>query len=177
MKESSERKFELGSEEDTQRLAVALADVFQRVINDPETYQKFENARIYLHGDLGAGKTTFTRYFLREMGVKGKIKSPSYTLLESYKVSSLQLYHFDFYRFNSPDEWVEAGFQDTLFDDKSVTLIEWPEKAGKSLPHADLALFLSYSDNDGRLARLAANTQQGQSWLQSLNTLLNDAKF
>ena len=79
---------------------------------------------IHLQGDLGAGKTAFTRALLRECGITGRIKSPSYALLESYKVSNLYFYHLDFYRFSDSREWLDAGFRDLLRDD-AVVLIEW----------------------------------------------------
>lgn len=121
---------------------------------------------LYLEGDLGAGKTAFTRAFLRALGVTGRIKSPSYALLESYAVSSLNLYHLDFYRFNNPREWVEAGFRDIL-EENAVVLIEWPEKAGGLLPPPDLNLHFHYQD-EGRLLSITAHSTKGQSWLKTL---------
>lgn len=122
--------------------------------------------RIHLHGDLGAGKTHFVRALLRACGVTGRIKSPSYALLESYKVSSLYFYHLDFYRFSDPREWVDAGFREIL-QDNAVVLIEWPEKAGNLLPEPDLDLHLDYS-GDGRLATLDARSAKGTLWITTL---------
>ncbi|ASC89901.1 bifunctional alanine racemase/tRNA (adenosine(37)-N6)-threonylcarbamoyltransferase complex ATPase subunit type 1 TsaE [Alcaligenes nematophilus] len=122
--------------------------------------------RIHLHGDLGAGKTHFVRALLRACGVTGRIKSPSYALLESYKVSSLYFYHLDFYRFSDPREWVDAGFRDIL-QDNAVVLIEWPEKAGDLLPEPDLDLHLDYC-GDGRLATLDARSAKGTLWITTL---------
>jgi len=122
--------------------------------------------RIHLQGDLGAGKTAFTRALLRASGIKGRIKSPSYALLESYKVSNLYFYHFDFYRFSDSREWLDAGFRDLLRDD-AVVLIEWPERAGSLLPPPDLLIKLSYAE-PGRDATLSAYTARGQSWLNAL---------
>src|SRR5690606_3206336 len=121
---------------------------------------------IHLKGDLGAGKTHFTRALLRACGVTGRIKSPSYALLESYKVSSLYFYHLDFYRFSDPREWVDAGFRDIL-QDNAVVLIEWPEKAGDLLPEPDLDLHLDYC-GDGRLATLDARSAKGTLWITTL---------
>lgn len=129
---------------------------------------QFTGARIYLHGDLGAGKTSFTRAFLKTIGVTGRIKSPTYTLLESYNVSRLYLYHFDFYRFSSADEWQEAGFEEQLLD-HAVVLVEWPEKANDQLPPPDIHLHLQYQD-DGRAAVLTATTDKGKQWLNNMNT-------
>ncbi|WP_323011708.1 tRNA (adenosine(37)-N6)-threonylcarbamoyltransferase complex ATPase subunit type 1 TsaE [Castellaniella sp.] len=122
--------------------------------------------RIHLRGELGAGKTSLARAFLRAAGVTGRIKSPSYALLESYNVSSLYFYHFDFYRFSDAHEWRDAGF-DELLADQAVILIEWPEQAGTRLPPPDLDILLEYADN-GRRAWLRACSEKGQLWLQHL---------
>jgi len=124
--------------------------------------------RIHLRGDLGAGKTTLARALLRACGVTGRIKSPSYALLESYKVSNLYFHHFDFYRFNDPREWLDAGFRDVLVDD-AVVLIEWPERAADLLPPPDLDILLAYAGSDThRTARLHAQSEKGQTWLHAL---------
>ena len=122
--------------------------------------------RIHLRGDLGAGKTAFVRALLRACGIKGRIKSPSYALLESYKISNLYFYHFDFYRFSDPREWLDAGFRDLLRDD-AVVLIEWPERAQGLLPAPDMEIFLAYADR-GRDADLTVYTARGQAWLNVL---------
>ncbi|WP_165720750.1 tRNA (adenosine(37)-N6)-threonylcarbamoyltransferase complex ATPase subunit type 1 TsaE [Bordetella trematum] len=122
--------------------------------------------RIHLRGDLGAGKTAFTRALLRASGVEGRIKSPTYALLESYKVSNLYFYHFDFYRLSDPREWLDAGFRDLLRDD-AVILIEWPERAGTLLPPPDLEICLIHTD-PGRDATLIAHTARGQTWLNAI---------
>lgn len=121
---------------------------------------------IYLQGNLGSGKTAFVRAFLQQCGVKGRIKSPSYALLESYKVSSLYFYHIDFYRFNDPRECEDAGFRD-LFRPNAVVLIEWPEKAAGQLPSPDLHISLQY-EGEGRIVGLRAETERGQQWLKTL---------
>ncbi|HLR78506.1 MAG TPA: tRNA (adenosine(37)-N6)-threonylcarbamoyltransferase complex ATPase subunit type 1 TsaE, partial [Burkholderiaceae bacterium] len=124
--------------------------------------------RIHLRGDLGAGKTTFARALLRAAGIKGRIKSPSYALLESYNLSSLYFYHLDFYRFSDSLEWVDAGFRDILQDD-NIVLIEWPERAGKLLPAPDLDIQLHYMGS-GRQAVLTAHSEKGRTWLRTLAT-------
>jgi tRNA threonylcarbamoyladenosine biosynthesis protein TsaE len=121
---------------------------------------------IFLQGNLGAGKTAFARAFLRRCGVTGRIKSPSYALLESYKVSSLYFYHIDFYRFSDPREWEDAGFRE-LFRPNAVVLIEWPENAAGQLPSPDLHISLQH-ESDGRTAGLQAETERGQQWLKTL---------
>lgn len=119
---------------------------------------------VYLHGDLGAGKTTFMRGVLHGLGHVGKVKSPTYTLVESYKIelnaiSSYNLYHFDLYRFNSEDEWEAAGFRD-YFNAQSICMIEWPEKAEHVLPTPDIHVYLSLH-NLGRKIILSAGSALG----------------
>ncbi|MEI2417480.1 tRNA (adenosine(37)-N6)-threonylcarbamoyltransferase complex ATPase subunit type 1 TsaE [Orrella sp. JC864] len=123
--------------------------------------------RIHLRGELGAGKTTLVRALLRACGITGRIKSPSYALLESYKISNLYLYHLDFYRFSDAREWLDAGFRDILRDD-ALVLIEWPERAEGLLPPPDLDIELVYAGS-GRQALLTAYTARGLSWLTALN--------
>jgi tRNA threonylcarbamoyladenosine biosynthesis protein TsaE len=121
---------------------------------------------VYLHGELGAGKTTLVRGALRALGHEGRVKSPTYALVELYTVSRLHLHHFDFYRFQDPREWNEAGFRDS-FNGRNVSLVEWPEKAAGMLPPADLDIMLALQDA-GRVATLRANTPAGASCLEAL---------
>lgn len=115
---------------------------------------------VYMHGDLGAGKTTFVRGVLQGLGHEGKVKSPTYTLMEPYAFSRFQCYHFDLYRFNDENEWYEAGF-DEHFNNKSVCLIEWPEKAKNILPtpsfDVKLSLFNSSEQESGRVLEVFTN--------------------
>lgn len=107
------------------------------------------NAFIELHGDLGAGKTTLVRHLLRALGVSGRIKSPTYAVVEPHQAgqgdNALRIWHFDFYRFNDPREWEDAGFRD-LFASPGLKLAEWPEKAAGVLPVADLVLTLTLDE-------------------------------
>ena len=123
---------------------------------------------IYLRGELGAGKTTLARGLLQTLGVTERIKSPTYTLVEPYIVSSLYLYHFDFYRLQHPDEWVDAGFRD-YFSSDAVCLVEWPDKAGAQLPAADMTIDLATA-GDARKATLSADTEAGINCLRRLQT-------
>jgi tRNA threonylcarbamoyladenosine biosynthesis protein TsaE len=125
--------------------------------------------RLYLSGDLGAGKTRLVRAILEALGHAGPVRSPSYALLESYVVSKLDLYHFDLYRFHSPAEWFEAGF-DELLDAGSVCLVEWPEKAESLLPVPDLALRLVHAGK-GRDVLISANTRAGARCVTELESL------
>ncbi|AVY94370.1 MULTISPECIES: tRNA (adenosine(37)-N6)-threonylcarbamoyltransferase complex ATPase subunit type 1 TsaE [Microvirgula] len=121
---------------------------------------------VFLDGDLGAGKTTLTRGILRGFGHAGRVKSPTYALVEPYAFDTFTVYHFDLYRFADPDEWVDAGFRE-LFRDDSICLIEWPEKAGALLPAPDLTARL-LPDGDGRTLSLTAHSAKG---MQCLNRL------
>ncbi len=123
---------------------------------------------LYLSGDLGAGKTTLVRGLLRSLGYHGRVKSPTYTLVELYEVSSLNLYHFDLYRFADPAEWAEAGFRE-YFNPSSVCLVEWPEKAEGLLPQPDLVLRLSWA-GEGRQVEIVGLTEAGRRCIASLKS-------
>lgn len=118
---------------------------------------------VTLRGELGAGKTTLVRGLLRALGYAGRVKSPTYTLVELYTVSSLDLYHFDFYRFHDPSEWTHAGFRD-MFNGRGICLIEWPERAEGQLPPADLDIALEVTE-PGRAATLTALSPAGERLL------------
>ncbi len=121
---------------------------------------------VALHGPLGAGKTTFTRGVLRRLGYEGRVKSPTYALVELYKVSRLDLYHFDFYRFSNPEELIDSGLQEA-FNETNVCIVEWAEKAGSLLPTADVDVSLAMA-NGARSALLKAQTENGRRCLQQL---------
>ena len=128
------------------------------------------NALIELKGDLGAGKTTFVRHLLAALGVQGRIKSPTYAVVEPYALetganSGLNIWHFDFYRFNDPREWEEAGFRD-IFASPGLKLVEWPDKAGDYLPQADLVLTIEVVGDDTRQVTLTTQTAVGMALLQ-----------
>ena len=118
------------------------------------------DAYVELHGPLGAGKTTFVRHLLRALGVTGRIKSPSYAVLEPHAVGDLDIAHFDFYRFNDPQEWADAGFRD-IFSAPGLKLAEWPEKAAGQLPAPDLRITLHPAADLSRSVRLEACTHRG----------------
>jgi tRNA threonylcarbamoyladenosine biosynthesis protein TsaE len=121
---------------------------------------------VYLEGDLGAGKTTLVRGCLRALGDTGPVKSPTYTLVELHAVSGLNLYHFDFYRFNQPEEYLDAGL-DEYFAEPGACLVEWPDKAAPFLPSPDLRVRLEVLPS-GRHARIEAGSERGRSWLTTL---------
>lgn len=123
---------------------------------------------LYLRGDLGAGKTTLVRGLLRALGYRGRVKSPTYTLLEPYAISGLNFYHFDFYRFKDRTEWVSSGFRE-YFNPDTLCIVEWPERAGGLLAPADLGVTLEI-DGAGRRATLASHSAAGAAWLSSLHS-------
>jgi tRNA threonylcarbamoyladenosine biosynthesis protein TsaE len=123
------------------------------------------DALIELCGDLGAGKTTFVRHLLAALGVPGRIKSPTYAVVEPYLPGSGgNIWHFDFYRFNDPREWEEAGFRD-IFASSGLKLVEWPDKAGGYLPQADLVLAIEVLEDHARQITLTAHTAVGRELL------------
>lgn len=120
-------KLNLSNEQDTQKLARILAENFAKGV-------------IYLIGDLGAGKTTLTRYWLQQLGHQGAVKSPTYTLVEPYKINHKDVFHFDLYRLNDPYELELMGIRDYLDIENALFLFEWPSKGGGEIPQADLIL-------------------------------------
>lgn len=123
---------------------------------------------VWLEGDLGAGKTTLVRGLLRALGETGPVRSPTYTLVEVHLVSGLDFYHFDFYRFNQPEDFLDAGL-DEYFQGRGVCLVEWPDKAEPYLPDADLHLGLRLAKNDSRELECRATSERGRACLNALN--------
>jgi tRNA threonylcarbamoyladenosine biosynthesis protein TsaE len=129
------------------------------------THAGLSNACIELDGPLGAGKTTFVRHLLHALGVAGRVKSPTYALMEPYALARaaappLQVWHFDFYRFNDPQEWEDAGFRD-VFASEGLKITEWARNAHGLLPRADLRIELEPLAGEGRRARWNALTPRG----------------
>lgn len=124
---------------------------------------------ICLHGDLGAGKTTLVRYLLRSLGVEGRIKSPTFAIVESYDTTIGNIWHFDLYRFDNPQEWVEAGF-DEICAANGIKLIEWADNASPYLPVADWDIYLQQPNptEDTRNVRIEAHTPYGTALLSAL---------
>ena len=123
---------------------------------------------VYLSGDLGAGKTTLVRAALRALGYEKTVRSPTYTLVELYATSSLDFYHFDFYRFDRPEEYLDAGLEE-YFGRSAVCLVEWPDRAQPYVPPADLQIALRF-DGPGRKAELSAPTAAGVACLKRIET-------
>jgi tRNA threonylcarbamoyladenosine biosynthesis protein TsaE len=149
------RSLQLASETETLALGRALAPLL------------VPGMTVHLRGELGAGKTTLVRGILRGLGYEGRVKSPTFTLLEPYNFSRLYLYHFDFYRFLDPQELEETGFRE-YFNPQSVCLVEWPEKA-PDLPLADLDIALQVVET-GRAVLLTAHTEAGRRCLDQLTS-------
>ena len=143
------------SEDDTRALARRLA-----------ACPALRHAFIELQGELGAGKTTLVRHLLRALGVTGRIKSPTYAVVEPHEAPGLAIWHFDFYRFNDPREWEDAGFRD-LFAAPGLKLAEWPEKAAAMLPVADLVIRIETAADDSRQVTLSALTAPGRNLLEA----------
>ena len=123
-------------------------------------HAELRQAFIELHGPLGAGKTTFVRHLLRALGVAGRIKSPTYAVVETYALPSLDISHFDFYRFDDPQEFEDAGFRD-VYAGPGLKIAEWPEKAAGLLPLPALCIALELDDDDSRTARFIAHSARG----------------
>lgn len=126
-------------------------------------------AFIALRGDLGAGKTTLVRHLLRALGVQGRVKSPTYAVVEPYELPGLNIWHFDFYRFGDAREWEDAGFRD-IFASSGLKLVEWPEKAAQVLPVIDLDITLVALPNGARHVTLVARTPTGEGLLRGPDT-------
>ena len=126
------------------------------------------SAFVQLHGTLGAGKTTFARHLLHALGVEGTVRSPTYTLLEPYQAGAghggQPISHFDFYRFDDPQEWEDAGFRE-VFANPGLKLVEWPEKAAGLLPEPDLCIAIDPQSSDARSVRFDARSARGRELL------------
>ena len=150
----------LKDEAATLAIGASLAKV-QHGLSEPQSFV------VYLNGDLGAGKTTLTRGFVRGMGHKGNVKSPTYTLVEPYELAQWRVFHFDLYRLSNPEELEYMGIRD-YFNDNCCCFIEWPEKGLGLLAQADLIINLAYQ-GDQRVITLKAQTAHGEKILLALD--------
>ena len=152
----------------TEALGQALARSFPGALQTDavQTGGASPGAVVYLQGELGAGKTTCVRSLLRALGVAGLVRSPTYTLVETYSLDALTCVHVDLYRLQALTEVDELGLRD-LVGPGCLLLVEWPERGGVALPPADLDLALRYV-GDARQTTLRANTVVGSEWLENL---------
>ena len=158
-----------------QSLAQALsASIHSQISRSPAA----AHLHMSLHGDLGSGKTTAVRYLLKELGYTGKVKSPTYSLCEPHILQmnqhAIRLYHFDFYRMQSPSEWIEAGLQEHFTShEPTICIVEWPEKACNTLPLMDIGVEIKanpgiHHHEHERRVTFHANTPRGQELLKNL---------
>lgn len=152
------RSFHLKDEQATVAMGEKIATVVKNELK--------QGVVVYLHGDLGAGKTTLTRGFVVGMGHIGNVKSPTYTLVEPYDLGDWQVYHFDLYRLADPEELEFMGIRD-YFNHQSCCFIEWPERGVGILPEADISIYLQYKD-DQREIEFVAHSSKGRSLLAVL---------
>ena len=168
----------------TASVVQALAQALSASINSQLSQgPRAAHLHISLHGDLGSGKTTAVRYLLKELGYTGKVKSPTYSLCEPHILQinqhAIRLYHFDFYRMQSPSEWIEAGLQEHFAShEPTICIVEWPEKAGNTLPLMDLSIEIKanpsiHHHEYERQVTFHANTPRGQELLKNLANRLD----
>jgi tRNA threonylcarbamoyladenosine biosynthesis protein TsaE len=142
---------------------------FAQAIDYVRATPNFNGLHVQLLGDLGAGKTTLVRATLAGLGHSGRVRSPTYTLVEPYALAreggELEVYHFDLYRFADPAEWADAGFRE-YFDSGAICLVEWPQKAGALLSKPDVVLALETGDGDRRLLDARAYSDSGKACLE-----------
>ncbi|MFT4505272.1 tRNA (adenosine(37)-N6)-threonylcarbamoyltransferase complex ATPase subunit type 1 TsaE [Caballeronia sp. 15711] len=170
-----ERRFDLPDEDATLAFGGRFAQAIlqARGLTDSQNSttpnERFPGLQVELIGDLGAGKTTLVRATLRALGHAGRVRSPTYTLVEPYSLATetgpLELYHFDLYRFADPAEWADAGFRE-YFDAGAICLVEWPQRAGGLLGVPDLEFTLE-QEGEGRVLTARAFSETGKSCLES----------
>ncbi|MBE0369594.1 tRNA (adenosine(37)-N6)-threonylcarbamoyltransferase complex ATPase subunit type 1 TsaE [Pseudoalteromonas aurantia] len=137
---------------------VKMGQCLSQVIN--------KGAVLFLHGDLGAGKTTLSRGIVQGLGHTGKVKSPTYTLVEPYELKDVSVYHFDLYRLGDPEELEYMGIRD-YFAESAICIIEWPEKGGGFIPTPDLNIEMKYQDQQ-RSVTITAQSERGKNIISNL---------
>lgn len=148
-------QYMLSNEQDTQKFAQILA-------------QNIDQGVVYLIGDLGAGKTTLSRYWLQSLGHQGAVKSPTYTLVEPYQIHGKDVFHFDLYRLNDPYELELMGIRDYLDTPNALFIFEWPSKGGDEIPAADVVIQIEKTEDETqRLLQLSFNSEALRQALQS----------
>lgn len=164
----AERVFALADEAATDAFGLRFAQALDAARAALTCEHAFNGLQIQLVGDLGAGKTTLVRAILHGLGHRGRVRSPTYTLVEPYALErddgELEVYHFDLYRFNDPAEWSDAGFRE-YFNSSAICLVEWPQQAGTLLGVPDLVFSLDV-DGDGRALTVRAYSASGNACLE-----------
>lgn len=155
----TQKQYYCEDEASTRKLAVSLAEAMLQ--------GNIAGVVIHLEGDLGAGKTTFSRDFLHSLGHVGSVKSPTYTLVEPYSINGLDVFHFDLYRLNDPEELEFMGVRD-YFNHNTLCLVEWPQNGGGMLPQAHLKIKIDY-ENTGRTFCLEALGPRAEKWLAAIS--------
>ncbi|KGC04472.1 tRNA (adenosine(37)-N6)-threonylcarbamoyltransferase complex ATPase subunit type 1 TsaE [Burkholderia cepacia] len=163
-----ERVIALADEAATEAFGTRFAHALDAARIELDRAHAFDGLQVQLIGDLGAGKTTLVRAILRGLGHSGRVRSPTYTLVEPYALErsngELEVYHFDLYRFNDPAEWSDAGFRE-YFNSSAICLVEWPQRAGALLGVPDLVFSLDV-DGDGRALTVRAYSASGKACLE-----------
>lgn len=142
-----------------------LANLISKVIFNSGI--EFSSFVVALNGDLGSGKTTLVRDILQSIGVTNRVKSPTFTIVEPYKVGDINIYHFDLYRFNNPIEWVENGFDEYFFENKNICFIEWADNAKEFIPNIDWNIKLEVN-GESRIIELTSRSCLGEKCLMKL---------
>lgn len=158
----------IDNEQQTFALASILAEAIAR-------YSQFP-LMVFLRGDLGAGKTTFCRSFIRYFGYNGNVKSPTYTLVEPYELERCQIYHFDLYRLADPEELAFMGIRDYT-EGQSICLVEWPDNGGDYLASPDLSISMTHVNDtlEGRQFVIEGESDVGNAILEVLTSKLETA--
>ena len=128
---------------------------------------------VYLEGDLGAGKTTLTRFWIQSMGFTGRVKSPTYSLMESYAFDRFNIIHMDLYRLGDPEELEFLGIRELVDDSENIFLIEWPEKGHGFVPIPDLIIHITLLNENAREISLVAVSSAGEQWIEAINEQKN----
>lgn len=145
----------------TKQLANLIA---KAIFNSSNEFSSFV---VTLNGDLGSGKTTLVRDILQSVGITNRIKSPTFTIVEPYKVGDINIYHFDLYRFNNPVEWDENGFNEYLFENKNICFIEWADNAKEFITNIDWNIKLDVK-GESRIVELSTRSNLGEKCLMKL---------